>query len=325
MLFKISAYIQEIYFAGIQGSSTQPPLTLYREITAIASASAMKSKKIKLPQFNDAFNASPSFHDFKRKLTVIKIQPVLHSQNPPAIAVNPFCFLPGRECFQLQTGSAQQQLERFYAAVILADLPLLEKTYNGLTLFIKNNSDRAFFDKLYRLTRCILGGQSKTLSQQPVDPEALAYYFLLTGDTQTPFLLGSAQQEKSIEVKKAFIKNIFEKSGIEYNHWTNQNKIYLWLTARESLKNGSYDLAYAALKSTYPPDLLDNFTPDNQVFYYATLRLAVRMNGQAFWEYVYTGLRHLTAHIEQEEIKVLFLIINLIRYPHLNQFRGGFQ
>ena len=341
MLFKLSAGIQNIYLEqkiGRNRLSLSPQLHLYKELMDLASAETFNHKHLKRkcsPQLAKKLHHSVSFIDVKKNLLAGNIKNIYKEKIPgnrnkkypkkakvkrdkdredELILVNPFHFLPGYHCFKDKNLSLFAKVEAFYAAIILGDRPLIEKTHKNLAESLKNKSDRVFYSGLCQLTTMILEQNDPWLSTNEIDSEILAYYFLLTGDFHTPIRIKSSQKKKYQEVMEYFKKEIYEDVLIEVNRYLLDNKVFLWLGAREALNHNDYNLANSCLKSTFGQGVLDNFRPDDKAYFYSTLQLALKMDNKEFLTYVYTGLKHLTAHLERGGINELYKIINKIRY-----------
>ena len=224
------------------------------------------------------------------------------------------CFLPPAACFRQKNVSSRKALELFYSAVILSDEDLIEKTFEYLAHYLENPKDKVFYSGLYRLTIMALKKDKTNFQEVVFDAEAAAYHFLLTGNFETGIKIKRAQERKLKKVMADFKKNIYHTKVIETNRDTLRDKIFLWLGARYALACGDYHLADACLRSTFAYDLLDRFNLDNQIYFYATLQLALKIGGSFHLGYVYTGLKHLTCHLEQVEIGELIDNINRIRY-----------
>jgi hypothetical protein len=337
MLFKLSAHIQDIYFHNKVQGNLSPAEQLYKDLTGIAALQSFDNKhlKQKYPSpLGEIVKNSKSFMEVKNKLPALGIKNIYKEKIPGTpdkstalkkkdspgklkyrqlILINPFCFLPNDQCIRDKKSSARERIELFYGAIILGDQYLIAKAYQNLLSFIKNKNDKAFFNGLFQLSQLALEKDVKKLPGLEIDAEVLAYYFLLTGDFHTPVQINKTQEQKLNEVMKAF-KDIYNKLIIEVNADSIKNKVFLWLGTRRALAAGDYNLANACLKSTFGQDVLNNFGPDNQAYFYATLQLALQMDNNDLYGYVYTGLKHLTCHLEQEEIDELIELTNKIRY-----------
>jgi hypothetical protein len=319
ILFKVAAQIQEKYLE----KDKKPWQDQQSQFYMFLNKAALSKNNIN-PKNKPAHTAETKYSQCANKIinsnqTCWTIKKIVEENEIPThlnkqgeVLFNPYLFLPDPvDIEQLAPSLDYMSLwDIFYAAIILEEKEMLEKTYPYLVkrTIQEYPQDQPLYEDIYRMYK---GEISRAYRAPP-----LSIYYLISGGIDKRLNLNPADLQKVQETARYYDENYYNDSYITVNQFTIENRQYMWLAARRQEQQGNVNKANVYIRTTFDNEVLRNiqkFPPNNQVYLYATIRMALKMNSPKMVRYVYGALDPLTkykytTHKELLKMQLLQLI-----------------
>jgi hypothetical protein len=300
ILFKVAAQIQAKYLE----KDKQPWQDQQSQFYMFLNQAALSKNNIH-PQINPSYGNSTKFSLCANKVlqsdqSCWTIKKILEENEIPThvnkqgdVLFNPYLFLSDPiDIGQLAPSLDYMSLwDIFYAAILLDEKEMLEKTYPYLVKRVIKEypQDQPLYEDIYYMYN---GKTSRAYNAPP-----LSMYYLITGGIDKRLNLSDRDLQKMQEVARYYDENYYNDSYITVNRFTIENREYMWLAARQQEQEGNVNKANVYIRTTFDNEVLRNiqkFPPNNQVYLYATIRMALKMNSPKMVRYVYGALDPLT-------------------------------
>jgi hypothetical protein len=299
VLFKTAAEIQEKYFFQNR-LPTEDNLRYFLEYLndTVISKKRIKQSKVDIQRLDGRYkecideiiNSDQSYWSIRKILEKYRFTHIKETKGE--IIFDPYVFLP--EPVDLEkiksTDDFDTQWDFFYTGLLLDNKEIVDAVFPGL---IKNSGDYADDLSLFNELMLLYKGDYS----RPFSARSLSHYYLLTGNIDKNAKLTDAEYQKLLSVTRHFDQNIYLKSYAGAHPFAVDNKIYMWLAAREQEMKGNLKKAYVLIKATFGPDVLKNlrkFLPHYQAYLFTTIRIALKFNSPTVYRYVYGALDPLT-------------------------------
>jgi hypothetical protein len=179
----------------------------------------------------------------------------------------------------------------FYTAILLEENQLFEKIYPHLIKKVSAEypKNRETFENIAQLHK---GNLSRRY-----DARALACYYLITGSLENKQQLTGPDEARLKDVIHEYDKYYYRTSFITVNDFTLKNRFFMWLAARQQEQEGNINKAHVFIKTTFDNEVLrdlEEFHPNNQVYLYTTIRIALQIHSPVMYRYVIGALEALT-------------------------------
>lgn len=207
------------------------------------------------------------------------------------VLLNPFILLPAKS--EIETPNMNENIstlwDLFYTGIFLEEKELLDEVYPLLIDKVKKEypGDESTFENIFHLSK--FNGEST----QYYEVAPLSLYYLSTGNLDEKLRLTESHNKKLEEIIGYYDRYYLPRGHIVIDEFTQQNKFFMWLGARQQEQAGNINKAYIYIKTTFDDEVLRNieqFHPNNLVYLYATIRIALQFNSPQIYRYIYGAL-----------------------------------
>lgn len=298
ILFKVAAGIQDTYFRFGNLDKDNEFVKFFGIINHLASGKTENAKN----KIDDGLK------DEKLCKCILKIQAcdqsvwtiknILSKYNIPDmvkigsnVCFNPFIFLPDFNGELIEEKNLNLLWDWFYSAILLNDNNLLDRVAPVFFKLLEESpEDLKIFNNLFQMSKHKYPGNK-------FDSTSAAYFYLLTANIDTFLQLTDGDSKKVQDIKNKYDSDYFKQQHITVNTFTLENRLYMWLAARDAEMKGDINKAYVYIKTTFDNQVLfdvEEFPPNNQVYLYTTVRLALNIRSPMMYRYVLGALDPLT-------------------------------
>lgn len=313
ILFKVASHIQAKYMEKNQEVFKDAVTHFFKFLNETAvSKTGITKEKIHLFSSDGRYSAvagkilqsDHSHWSIKKILAENGIPDKIKSEG--YVLFNPYIFLPDsldrKEITQVTDILTLWRF--FYATILMDETGMVDQVYARLMEKISEAypKDKKVFQNIFNLYK---GNDSLSY-----DAQSLAYYYLITGDLKQSLQLAEPFKEKLREVIQCYMKNYYPRSYITVNDFTLENRVFMWLAARQFQQANDINKANVFIKTTFDNEVLRNveeFHPNHQAYIYATIRISMQIHSPTMYRYIIGALEPLTK-LNQTKFKELLKI-----------------